>query len=93
MDKLQFIDTLAEIDMHCDKIKAIINNLRDRYGDTCGAEPQVTALKAEAINADVGTSEYNAANFICGYNEIMQFIQIAFDYVCDISNIAKEAIK
>ncbi len=93
MENLQLIDTIAEIDMQCDKIKALASRLLNEYETTDGAEPKTTALTATAINSEKDTEGYNAVNFICGYNEIIQFIRIINDYVWEISNTAKEAVK
>lgn len=92
MTRIQLIDTLYEIDLECDKIRAVILKLFDTYETADGAEPTAFALKPEAVNSKPDTAEYNAFKFICGYNEIIQFIHIAFDYVCKISDTAKQAV-
>lgn len=85
-------DAMTEIDINCDKVLAIINNLLDNY-ETCERlQPTIQHLTSACINSKQETSGCNTFNFVQGYNEIMQFIRIIFDYVANMSNTAQQAI-
>lgn len=93
MENMKLMNALCEIDIACDKTKTLLLKLLDDYEFADDFMPQINSLSTACVNAERGTSHWNAFKFLAGYYEIISFIQIIFDYVLQISKSARDAIE